>query len=352
MARMHMASNPAIDLIEDRTGQATVEVWRGSLVESLHHVNVVVVNGTGTVLGSAGDVDGLAFARSAVKPFQALPLVEDGVLARYGFGAAELAMASSSHSGEPQHVEIARRMLSAAGLEESDLACGPHPPFHSASAAALRQAGMEPGRLHNNCSGKHAGMLALAMAHGWPSAGYHRLEHPVQQRMLAEMARWTGVPAGRIGTGVDGCGVATFALPLVSLARAFARFAAAAAGGDAGPARVLEAMATHPHLVAGTGRLCTRLMEVTGGRVVAKVGAEGVYCACDREKAVGVALKVADGAKRAAEPALLGTLAAAGLVSPEELQELHGYLEPTVKNTRGEIVGGVVARIALGSVHG
>lgn len=328
-----------------------VEVARGGLVESVHDVDVAVARGD-TVVARAGEPGRMLFARSAVKPFQALPLVEDGVVERYGLTSEELALACASHSGEPRHVEVARSVLEKVGLPESALACGPHEPFDDSAREALRAAGRAPGRAHNNCSGKHAGMLALASAHGWPTEGYQEADHPVQLRMLAEIARWTGLDVSEIGTAVDGCGVVTFAMPLAALARAFARLAAAAEVGDPGPAAVVTAMTTHPFLVGGTDRLCTRLMEVTGGRILAKVGAEGVYGAAALDRGLGLALKARDGAKRAAEVALLGLLDDLGLLQPGELAQLDRWARPEVRNTRDEVVGRIRPVVALDAEAG
>lgn len=326
-----------------------VEVTRGGVVESVHQVDVAVMKGEAWVAG-AGSPDRVLFARSAVKPFQALPLVDDGVMDRFGLGPEHLALACASHSGEPRHVEVARSILDAIGLPESVLACGPHLPFDDSAAARLRAEGRDPGRIHNNCSGKHAGMLALAVAHGWPAEGYQSAEHPVQQRMLDEIERWTGVDRSAIATGVDGCGVVTFAVPLRGLARAFARLVAAADAGEPGPKAVVGAMAAHPQLVAGTDRLGTRLAEVTGGRVLAKVGAEGVYGAATVDGGLGIALKARDGAKRAGEVALLGVLGELGVLEPDELGALDRWARPEVRNTRDELVGGLRAVVTMETV--
>jgi len=324
-------------------GQAqgvTVDVVRGATVESRHRVHVAVADAAGRIRARAGDVGFVAFARSSIKAIQALPLVEDGAVDRFGLSDAELALCCASHGGEPYHVEAARSILGKIGLDEEALACGAHAPWHAPSARALAESGGRPGRVHNNCSGKHAGMLALARLHDWPTSGYHEVAHPVQRRMLAELARWTGIPEQRIEVGVDGCGVATFAVPIAALASAFARFTSTAD-------RVVGAIRKHPEYVAGTDRLCTDLIRTTGGRVVAKVGAEGVYVAAVPEEAVGIALKVEDGARRAVEPALLGVLRELGLISEEEYASLERYAEPVLTNTRGEAVGGVRAVVAL-----
>jgi L-asparaginase II len=328
-----------------------VEVVRGGLLESEHHVSVAVVDARGQLRAWAGDPDRRAFARSAVKAMQALPLVEDGVQAHFGITEEELAVCCASHSGEPRHVQLVSSVLGKIGTGEEALACGPHWPFWAGAAQALREAGRKPGRVHNNCSGKHAGMLALARHHGWPLAGYQRVEHPVQQRMLQEVVRWCRLAEDDVGLGVDGCGVVTFALPLSALARGFAGLAAAARAGESGAGGVLQAMLAHPYLVGGTERLCTELMQAAGGRIAAKVGAEGVYCAAVPGAELGVALKVHDGSGRAAEPALLAVLEALGLLAGEELERLARWRLPEVRNTRDEQVGEIRCRLRLATAR-
>jgi L-asparaginase II len=327
--------------------RSCVEVWRGELVESRHRVSVAVVDGEGRLRAHAGDTAMLVYARSSIKPMQALPLIEDEIIERFGLTDAELALACASHSGEPRHIDGVRSMLAKIGLREDALACGPHAPFHDGSATELRRRGIEPGRVHNNCSGKHAGMLALARGNQWPVAGYQEHSHPVQQRMLEVIAEWSGVPAEDVSMAVDGCGVTTFALPLQRLAHAFARLATAARRGADAPTRVVQAMTRHPEMVGGTDRLCTNLMRVAAGRMFVKVGAEGVYCAGVPGAELGVALKIEDGATRAAEPALVAVLQQLALLTDEDLAALDGYATPAVHNTRGELVGCVRAEIDL-----
>lgn len=322
-----------------------VEVLRGTRIESVHEVDVAVVHSTGNAVLLAGRPEESVFVRSAVKPFQAMPLVEDDIADRYGLSEEELALCCASHSGEERHVQLARSILEKVGVGEELLACGPHDPFSSAATAALRRAGREAGRIHNNCSGKHAGMLALARGHGWPLEGYQRIDHPVQRRILRELEEWSGVDRASIDTGVDGCGVVTFALPLTALALAFARLAGAARVDSSPAGRVVGAMVGHPFLVAGSKRLCTALMEATGGRILAKVGAEGVYAAAALDREWGIGLKVRDGARRAAEVALVGTLSALGLLEPGESARLERWSDPVLRNTRGEEVGQLRARL-------
>ncbi len=328
------------------TFDVRVEVTRGAWVESSHRVHVAVVGADGTVRARAGDPDTFVFARSSVKPIQALPLVADGVVSAFGLTEEELALCCASHNAEPRHVELATSILRKVGLDESALACGPHPPYHEPAAKTLVAGGHEPGRIHNNCSGKHAGMLALARHHGWPVEGYHEPDHPVQRRMLEEVTRWTGTDPGDVRTATDGCGVVTFGVPLRGLALAFARLAHEAEKGPGTAAgRIVAAMTTHPYFVAGTGRLCTELMRVANGRLVAKTGAEGVYAVGVPSDGLGVALKVTDGAKRASEPALLALLRELGVLTDADVASLAAFAAPVVRNTRDEDVGAIRARI-------
>ena len=333
-------------------GTSCIEVWRGDTIESRHRLHIAVYDGSGAMRAHSGNPGQVTFARSAIKPLQALPLIDDDVMTRYGFNDTELALACASHSGEMRHVEGVRSMLRKIDLDEDDLACGAHEPFNDAASRALRERGEEPGRVHNNCSGKHAGMLALASAHGWQTQGYHEADHPVQQRMLRELCEWTDVADVDIGIAVDGCGVATFALPISGLALAFARLAGSAREHHGAAARVVAAMITSPEMVGGTGRLCTQLMRVTGGRVFAKVGAEGLYCAGIPGAELGLAIKVEDGAKRAAEPALIAVLRVLGLLTDEETAALDGFAQPIIYNTRREEVGELRANVMLETYSG
>jgi L-asparaginase II len=325
-----------------------VEVTRGALVESHHRVHVVVAHAERGVIASCGNPAHVSFVRSAIKMFQALPLVEDAVDAALGVSDEELALCTASHNAEPFHVAAAHRLLARAGADENALACGAHPPMSAAAAATLHASGIEPGRIHNNCSGKHAGMIALAHVHGWPIDGYHQIDHPVQQRVTKTLSTWTGISPAQIGTAIDGCGLPTFALPLDAVAHACARFATAAVSPGTAATRLVGVMTKYPEYVAGTGRLCTLLMRRTAASsLFAKVGAEGFYCAGVPSMKVGLALKVEDGAKRASEPALLSALRTIDALTDADLEALRDFSRPAVLNTRGEIVGEVRARLPL-----
>lgn len=324
-----------------------VEVWRDGLAEACHRGHVAVVDARGRLVARVGDPGHVTFWRSAAKPFQAAAVVAAGAADRFGLDEAALAVLCASHNGEEAHLETVRRLLARAGLGEGDLRCGVHPPAGEAARAALLRAGTEPGPLHNNCSGKHAGMLLLARHRGWPVEGYTDRDHPVQRAMRETVAAVAGVAPAEVALGVDGCGVPTFGLPLRHLALAFARLArphgAPGLGAELRAAleRVGRAMARHPFLVAGSGRFCTDLMRVTGGRLLGKVGAEGVYGVAASDRGWGLAVKVEDGASRGLYPAVVRALALLGLLSPAEAEALAAHARPALRNHRGEAVGEV-----------
>jgi L-asparaginase II len=319
-----------------------VEATRGDQVESLHRVSLAVTDAGGRLVASAGNPDTVTFWRSAAKPFQAMPLVAEGAAAAFGFDDRHLALACASHSSEPRHRALAAEMLERAGVGEADLACGPHQPISTQIAAEAARSGTPLTALWSNCSGKHAGMLALAKFRGWPLAGYQRVGHPLQQRIRAEVARWSGVPEERQVLGVDGCTVVSFALPLRAMALAYARFATAE---EPAARRLRQAMSDHPGLIAGVDRVETDLGEAVGGLAIAKVGADGIYCVALARPALGLALKVEDGDMDVAPVALLEALRQLG--EQVELGFAMASLSPAVTrharpdrlDTRGGVIG-------------
>ena len=319
----------------------TVEVTRGNLVESRHHGLAVVVDGDGDVLFSAGDIERGIFPRSACKAMQALPLVESGAADAYGFGNRELALACSSHSGEDAHVELAASMLAKAGRDADTLECGAH--WSSDQKTIIHQARTleKPTALHNNCSGKHSGFICACCHTGTDPKGYVGYDHPLQQEIRAAMESLTGAALGHDNCGVDGCSIPTYAVPLKGLAHGFAKMATGR-GLEAGRARasrrLMEACMAEPFYVAGTGRACTKLMQIAPGKIFAKTGAEGVYCGAVPELGLGIALKCDDGQGRAAEVVVAAVLA-------KLLQQDGGTLavlaEPELRNWNGIRVGGL-----------
>jgi L-asparaginase II len=317
-----------------------VLVYRGGVVESRHRVSFAVANASGEIIASRGKTDRPVFPRSAIKMLQAIPLVETGAADRFHLTPQELALASASHGGEPRHVDAVAAWLHRLGLSEADLECGAHLPSHTASAESLLSAGKKPNALHNNCSGKHAGMLTLAKHLGVPTKGYLRPDHPVQQTISEVLTSMTGV-AQLPAPGIDGCGIPTFAIPLDNLAIGMARFAGSA---DLAPARSLAcqriaaAMMRHPEMVAGEGRACTLIMQALPA-VVVKTGAEGVYTAAWPKSGLGVALKVEDGATRASSVALMALLDRLGAVDEDAGRRLEAVATPVLRNHAGTVVG-------------
>ena len=328
------------------TGPITAVCTRGRHVESSSPVDVVVVDAVGAVVARSGDAARRTWWRSAAKPFQAAACVRDGAADRYGFDDEALALACASHSSEDAHLVVARRMLASCGAVEDELACGGHPPLSPRVHEALVRAGVTPTPVFSNCSGKHAAMLALARHHGVAVDGYERPGHLVQRRSLDEVLAATGADRADVDVAGDGCRAATFFVALSAMARAWARLST---DDDAVLARLRRAMVAHPSLVAGTDRPCTRILRGAAGRVVVKVGAEGVYCAALPGRGLGVALKVQSGDGRCAPVALAGVLARLderlGLGLPHD--EWRGVASPAVHDTRGDVVGALELRGAL-----
>ena len=316
-------------------------------MESFHRVHALLVEPSGKVLASFGRTDLTVVYRSAAKPFQAIPLVEDGVVDHFGLEPRELALAAASHNGEPEHLAGVREILRRVGCREEDLGLGPLLPLGPEAARALLGSGSPVLPIHNNCSGQHAAMLGLARIHDWPISSYLEADHPLQRRMSAEMARFTGLREADLATMVDGCGMVAFGAPLHAMAVSFARLGAAASE-EEGPRRVLEAMSGNPFMLGGTERLCTRLAEVTGGRLVGKLGAEGVYGITIPDEGLGFALKVEDGGIRAGDPAVIRALDELGLLRPDEADALHSFRRPEIRSSRGDVVGELRGTFSFG----
>lgn len=326
------------------TDPVLVEVTRGGTVESRHRGAVAVVDAAGRVVYAAGDVARPVFPRSTVKAFQALPLVESGAADRFGFGDAELALAIASHNGEPRHVATARWMLAAAGLHEGCLECGPQWPGRGVDLAVLHRMGARSSRIHNNCSGKHAGFLCTAVATGVDPAGYVRPDHPVMQEIVAAVEAVTGAQHGLDNRAIDGCSIPTYAIPLTALARGFARLATGSglpAGRARAGARLIAAAAAEPFMVAGTGSFCTAAIRILGRDAYVKTGAEGVYVAAFPGLGLGAALKIEDGATRAAEVAIAAVAMALLAIVEDDPRHapMMALLRPDVLSRKGETVG-------------
>lgn len=320
-----------------------IEILRDAAVESRHRGAIVAVTPRNELLAALGHGDEPCFLRSAAKPFQAVVVVAAGAAERHRLTDRELALIAASHNGEPMHVECVSALLDRLRLAPDLLQCGVHPPFNSAAARLM--AGQSPTVLHNNCSGKHAGMLAACLAAGFPVAGYEHVDHPLQRRIRDVIAEFSDVATDAMPFGLDGCTVPTWAIPLRAIALAYARlvnpvgvthYAVAAR-------RVAAAMMTHPEMVGGTERIDTDLMRAAPGDIVSKVGAEGVHAVAvppgrhpRYPDGLGVALKIEDGdAFRARNPAIIAALEQLGVLSQDAAARLmEKYSRPIVTNRK------------------
>jgi L-asparaginase II len=330
-----------------------VEVTRGALVEARHRGFIAVVDAGGELVASLGEVTVRTYFRSAAKPFQAIPVIASAAADHFRLTPRELAVMIGSHSGEAMHVEAVTSILSKAGLDETALQCGVHMPFDEAAAQMLQSEGSEPTALHNNCSGKHAGMLALARFSGAPIESYLDPEHPVQWQNRVAVARFADVPLAEIAIAVDGCSAPVFGLTLEAMARSYAQLVGCEHTDldddlRAAARRVVKAMTGHPEMIGGTRRrLDTDLMRVARGRLISKVGAEGVQLLgvlpnSHYPRGLGIAIKIEDGdTRRARDPVVIETLRQLGLLDEGQLAPLARYARSTVRNHRRLEVGEV-----------
>jgi len=296
--------------------EVLAEVRRGRVAESWHLGAIAVVAPEGELVAFCGDPSVRTYVRSAAKPVQAIPLLVGGGAERFSLTPSDIALMCASHSGNPEHTARAADLLERVGLDESALRCGSHPPMNVAAADALKAGGVEPTPLHNNCSGKHAGMLLACELLGFDKASYDAVDHPLQERILVEIERFFDVGRGEMEIGIDGCSLPTFRAPLRALARAYSRLADPRRSGLAGELaertdQVYDAMTGEPGMVAGEERFTTRLMQVTEGRVLGKEGAEGVYAMAVRDPLpLGIAVKIADGGERSRDAVVVALVGA------------------------------------------
>lgn len=315
---------------------------RGGFPELIHLGSIAVVDHTGKLIAGVGDPDGLNFTRSALKPLQALPFVEDGGMERFGFTSHELALMCASHSGEQVHVDIVARMLERIGARESDLQCGCHPPTYFTATGSPVPPGARWSQLHHNCSGKHAGFLAYCRMHGAPLANYLERDAAGQRRVWQTVQRFA--PGVELPMGIDGCSAPNYALPLARLAHAFCQLAL---GATPALAALGFAMKRHPDLVSGTARSDLALMATGGGDWVSKIGADGVQAIGVASLGIGIAIRVADGNSRALHVATSVVLQQLGLLDAPERTPLAPFAGRTLRNYRGIVVGAIEPRFSL-----
>jgi L-asparaginase II len=336
-----------------------VEVKRGGVVESRHRGHLIIVDGDGKTLFSLGNPDTVTFLRSSAKPFQAIPFLLSGAAERFGFTEKEIALACASHSGEPAHTETAAKMLSKVGLTESDLHCGAHDPFNLQLTRQMIREGIEPSQLHNNCSGKHAAMLALAKHIGADIATYEQPSNPIQQRILETIERFSGISRDEIKTGIDGCAAPNFAVSVRTMAEMYVKLVFPPPDFDSelreACRRVVSAMMSYPEMIGGsvTERLDTEIMLAAHGQLISKIGAEGVYTAGvlpspTWRRGLGIAFKIKDGEDRRARPVVaIEILTQLGILDVGKSEILKNFAHLKLKNWRGDIVGEVVPAFKL-----
>jgi L-asparaginase II len=330
-----------------------VEVTRGPMVEAKHRGIIAVLNADGELLTSLGDVEARTWYRSAAKPFQTIPIIASGAADHFQLTDQELAVITGSHSGEELHLNAVKSILNKINLTEAALQCGAHAPFDEAAAKQLRAANLQPQTLHNNCSGKHAGMLALARYLNAPLENYLDPQHPVQQQIRVVLARFADVPLGDIAIAIDGCSAPVFGLSLAAMARSYAQLVGWEQTDIAdderlsrAAARVVKAMLEFPEMIGGSHkRLDTDLMRIARRQIVAKVGAEGVQLLGvlpnkRYPQGLGIAIKIEDGdIRRARDPVVIETLRQLGLLDDEQLSALARYAGATIFNHRRLEVG-------------
>lgn len=335
-----------------------VEVRRGAITESRHRGHIVAIDPDGIIAAYLGAPHNVTFPRSSFKPLQALPLLTSGAAERFGFNDEEIALACASHNGEPIHTKIVAAMLEKIGLGTEALRCGVHEPYSPEAAAVLRAHNELPNELHNNCSGKHAGMLAVALHFGAPVDNYESPENPVQHAIAQAVSDFTDVPLEDMAVGVDGCAAPIFGVSIRAMALAYARLVSPPESfpkpARAACERIVRVMMKYPELIGGTSeRLDTELMRAAPGRVISKVGAEGVYTAgilpCERwPKGLGLALKIEDGDDKRARPTVvIESLRQLGVLYDESLEAVSRYAFFPVKNRRGDVTGEIRASFEL-----
>jgi len=330
-----------------------VQVTRGPMVESVHRGFVAVLDADGRTVAGVGDASTRTWYRSAAKPFQTIAMVASGAADHFNLTPREIAVLTASHNGEQIHLDAVSSILQKAGLSQADLLCGTHMPYDEASAERLRAEGRQPGALHNNCSGKHSGMLAFAKFLGEPTANYIDPQHPIQRRIREVLARFAEVSADDLAAAIDGCSAPVFGVDVAAMARSFARLVKARDVGlepelAAAAERVVDSMVTYPEMIgASRDILDTDLMRAARGQIVSKVGAEGVQLLGVRPgprypKGLGIAIKLEDGdSRRARDPVVIETLRQLGLLDEGQLAELSSYARATVSNHRKIEVGEV-----------
>ncbi|MCR5834837.1 MAG: asparaginase [Selenomonadaceae bacterium] len=323
--------------------EVVLHYTRAGHIENIHRGDVVAVNTAGKIIASVGNAYLPMFWRSAAKPFQALAFVKNGGLNRYGITDEELALLVSSHSGEENHVALVRGILAKLGLDESVLDCGIVRPMSGKAFKKIIADGEKVLPVHNACSGKHSQIIALAMMLGVPYQGYTNPEHEAQKVIFKHVAMASRMPEDKLEIGIDGCGVPVFYLPIYNMSLAYARLSTPKLGEwgeyEEAATKIRNAMSKYPQIVAGTGRIDMAVPEVTGGRIIAKIGSDAVFCMAVKDNDLGITFKIEDGSFAAITPMTIAVLKHLDLLTKSEAEELDKRFPPVLKNHRGEIIG-------------
>ncbi|MEM7562717.1 MAG: asparaginase [Pseudomonadota bacterium] len=319
-----------------------VHTYRGEVIENMHRGTIAVCDPKGRLIKACGDAERLIYPRSAIKALQAIPLIETGTADHFKLNDAELAISCSSHNAEPMHIDTVNNFLNRLNLDDSALECGASAPLHNLTAENLLRQQKSPRKIHNNCSGKHTAMLACASFLGESTQGYIEREHPTQQRWLDTLGEMADIDMHRLPWNRDGCGIPVVAMPLKSIATAAARFAApdqCSANRIDSVDRIASAIAAAPQMIGGSDTLDTRVMQITGRRLMIKGGAAGVYVAAIPDQNLGIALKIDDGNGEASGIALLELLKQLKILHPDDLDKLTDRLHIPQHNTRDFLTG-------------
>jgi L-asparaginase II len=319
-----------------------VEVYRGNVLESFHRGVVCVVNNKGEITFSLGDVEQLCYPRSAMKLLQVIPFIVDGGMQKFGITLEEIAIMCGSHNAEPEHLRVVNSILQKIGLEKDALQCGPQYPSSKRDANLLIKADEKPQHIHNNCSGKHAGMLAACVLNGWSTENYINPQHPLQQRILDICSLMYEYPKEKMAIALDGCSAPIFSVPVYNQALGFKNLVTNTQFDqniqDA-CAIIVKAVSAYPFMVAGTGRYCTDMMNITAPKIIGKTGAEGIFCMTFTEQQLGVCIKIDDGKMLPQYNVAQALIEASGLISKGDYAPLHPYAAAEIKNFNKLITG-------------
>lgn len=327
-----------------------VEVYRAGVLESFHRGVICVVNAEGEIIFSEGDTNQVCYPRSAMKLLQVIPLLVNGGIEKFGFTLEEIAVMCGSHNAEPEHLRVVNSILQKTGMSKDALNCGPQYPTSKRDANALIKADQKPHHIHNNCSGKHAGMLATCVLMGWPTENYTDAQHPLQQTILDTCSMMYEYPKEKMITALDGCSAPIFSVPVYNQALGYKNLVSTVHLPEAVQQAckvIIEAVSNYPFMVAGTGRYCTDMMKITAPNIIGKTGAEGIFAMAFTGQKLGVCIKIDDGKMLPQYNVAQSLIEASGAFSAADLAPLHRYAEEDLRNFNKLITGTIETKKGL-----